>query len=59
MQVANLVDMYKESIANMWVYDDGSVKGIIQIENGEIKKLFVELNFLFVTLLSTIHFSLR
>lgn len=26
----------------MWVYDDGAIKGFIQIENGEIKKLFVE-----------------
>ena len=26
----------------MWVYDDGAVKGFIQIENQEIKKLFVE-----------------
>ena len=26
----------------MWVYDDGAVKGIIQVENQEIKKLFVE-----------------
>jgi putative acetyltransferase len=26
----------------MWVYDDGSVKGVIQIEEKEIKRLFVE-----------------
>ena len=26
----------------MCVYDDGAVKGMIQIENQEIKKLFVE-----------------
>ena len=26
----------------MWVYDDGAVKGMIQIEKREIKKLFVE-----------------
>lgn len=42
MQVANLVDLYRDSVGSMWVYDDGSVKGIIQIENQEIKKLFVE-----------------
>ena len=42
MQVANLVEVYKESIESMWVYDDGVIKGIIQIENQEIKKLFVE-----------------
>lgn len=42
MQVANLIDKYSESVSSMWVYDDGAVKGVIQIENGEIKKLFVE-----------------
>lgn len=42
MQVANLVDVYRESVGSMWVYDDGAVKGVIQIENQEIKKLFVE-----------------
>lgn len=42
MQVANLVDTYKELLESMWVYDDGAVKGIIQIDNQEIKKLFVE-----------------
>ena len=33
---------YEGIINNMWVYDDGAVKGMIQIENWEIKKLFVE-----------------
>jgi putative acetyltransferase len=33
---------YEGIINNMWVYDDGAVKGFIQIENQEIKKLFVE-----------------
>lgn len=42
MQVSNLVDTYKEFVDSMWVYDDGAVKGFIQVENGEIKKLFVE-----------------
>ena len=42
MQVVNLADAYRECLGSMWVYDDGSVKGVIQIENGEIKKLFVE-----------------
>ena len=42
MQVEKLVDVYRESVESMWVYDDGSVKGMIQIENNEIKKLFVE-----------------
>lgn len=42
MQVTNMAATYKESVKNMWVYDDGTVKGVIQIENQEIKKLFVE-----------------
>jgi len=42
MQVVNLIDTYKELVDSMWVYDDGVVKGFIQVENGEVKKLFVE-----------------
>ncbi len=42
MQAENLVDVYRESVGSMYVYDDGAVKGVIQIENKEIKKLFVE-----------------
>ena len=42
MQVVNLIEEYRDSIEYMWVYDDGAIKGVIQIENSEIKKLFVE-----------------
>ena len=42
MQVTNLIELYREFLASMWVYDDGVVKGVIQIEEQEIKKLFVE-----------------
>ena len=42
LQVPTIMKQYESSIDNMWVYDDGAVKGIIQIENQEIKKLFVE-----------------
>ena len=42
MQVVNLVDSYKGMVHSMWVYDDGVVKGFIQIENCEVQKLFVE-----------------
>lgn len=42
MQVSNFVKEYKDSIENVWVYDDGVVKGFVQIENQEVKKLFVE-----------------
>ena len=42
LQVPTLMKQYRNIVDNMWVYDDGSVKGMIQIENNEIKKLFVE-----------------
>ena len=42
LQVPTLMKQYESIVDNMWVYDDGAVKGFIQIENGEIKKLFVE-----------------
>ena len=42
LQVPTIMKQYESSIDNMWVYDDDAVKGIIQVENQEIKKLFVE-----------------
>ena len=42
LQVPKLMKQYESIVKYMWVYDDGSVKGVIQIENKEIKKLFVE-----------------
>jgi len=42
MQVAGFTDVFGEDIENMWVYDDGAVKGVIQIEGKEVKRLFVE-----------------
>ena len=42
LQVPTIMKQYEGIIDNMWVYDDGAVKGFIQIENQEIKKLFVE-----------------
>ncbi len=42
LQVPKQIEKYKNSIDNIWVYDDGAVKGFIQIENHEVKKLFVE-----------------
>lgn len=37
-QKANFVNV----LDSIWVYDDGVVKGFMQIENAEVKKLFVE-----------------
>lgn len=42
LQVPKLMKQYESIVKYMWLYDDGSVKGVIQIENKEIKKLFVE-----------------
>lgn len=42
MQVTRLAQEYECSLENMWVYDDGCIKGVVQVEDGEIKKLFVE-----------------
>ena len=42
LQVAKVAKQYADVVGNMWVYDDSVIKGVIQIENSEIKKLFVE-----------------
>ena len=42
LQVPKQIDKYKKAIDTIWVYDDGVVKGFIQIDNQEVKKLFVE-----------------
>ena len=42
LQVLNLMESYKPLIETMWVYDDGAIKGFVQVDNKEIKKLFVE-----------------
>ena len=38
LQVPKQIEKYKNSINSMWVYDDGVVKGFIQVENHEVKK---------------------
>ena len=42
LRVSNFVTSFKNELDSFWVYDDGVVKGFIQIENAEVKKLFVE-----------------
>lgn len=42
LQVLKQMEKYKSSIESIWVYDDGAVKGYIQVEDQEVKKLFVE-----------------
>ena len=42
LQVLKLIESFKNSLNNIFVYDDGAVKAFIQLEGNEIKKLFVE-----------------
>lgn len=42
LQVHKLMEKYEKLIDSIWVYDEVAVKGFIQVENREIKKLFVE-----------------
>ena len=42
LQVPALMKRYEPMLPRFWVYDDGVVKGFILVEDGEIKKLFVE-----------------
>jgi len=45
LQVPNLMKQYVQSknmLTNTFVYDDGAVKGFIQLNGAEVEKLFVE-----------------
>ena len=45
LQVVTVADQYrkdKAALENTYLYDDGVVRGLIRVENGEIKKLFVD-----------------
>ena len=42
LQVTELIKEYKKSPDNIYVYDDGAVKGFFQVEGQQLKKLFVE-----------------
>lgn len=42
LQVPGLMAQYRDLLDQMWVYDDGAVKGFVQTDRGEIQKLFVE-----------------
>ena len=42
LRVSNFVTSFKNELDSFWVYDDGVVKGFIQIEKQEVRKLFVE-----------------
>ena len=42
LQVPNVARRYADSLEDLWVYDDGVVKGFILVQDGEVRKLFVE-----------------
>ena len=42
LQVLNVMGKYADSLDTFLVYDDGVVKGFIQVVDREVKKLFVE-----------------
>ena len=42
LTVSNLIESFVKEIDSIWVYDDGVVKGFIQIQKQEVKRLFVE-----------------
>ena len=42
LTVFNMVESFAKELDSIWVYDDGVVKGFIQSEKREVKRLFVE-----------------
>ena len=42
LTVFNMVESFAIELDSIWVYDDGVVKGFIQIEKREVRRLFVE-----------------
>ena len=42
LTVFNMVEIFAKELDSIWVYDDGVVKGFIQIEKREVRRLFVE-----------------
>ncbi len=45
LQVPAVVRRYESQLDTLFVYDDGVVKGFVQIQGTEIKKLYVEPSF--------------
>ena len=42
LRISNQMLRYANDLDNIWVYDDGVVKGFILVKDGEVRKLFVE-----------------
>ena len=41
-QVPKRMEVHRNCVNSIWVYDDGVVKGFVHAEDGEVRKLFVE-----------------
>ena len=42
LQVPKRMEVHRNCVNSIWVYDDGVVKGFVHAEDGEVRKLFVE-----------------
>lgn len=42
LTVPQTAEKLKPFVSEIWVYDDGAVKGFAHVKDGEVKKLFVE-----------------
>ena len=42
MQVPAVMEQLQPKLDHLWVFDDGAVKGFMQVEGTELKRLFVE-----------------
>ena len=42
LTVSHMIESFAKELASIWVYDDGVVKGFIQFEKREVRRLFVE-----------------
>lgn len=42
LNVSKQIARFENDLCRIWVYEDGAVKGFIQIDGQEVKKLFVE-----------------
>lgn len=42
LQVISVADEYRSYLDHIYVYDDGIVKGMIRIENDEVRELYVD-----------------
>lgn len=40
LQVPVQIEKYRHAVESLWVYDDGAVKGFIQVQVRQVRKLF-------------------